>query len=43
LETTYTLIPGHKDGPSYTLLRVMREAGYKAPPDWRGFRELTEK
>lgn len=32
-----------RDGPSDTLLRVMEEYDFKAPPDWRGFRELTEK
>ena len=37
------MIPGHKDGPSNTLLSVLREYDYKAPPNWKGFRELTEK
>ena len=31
------------DGPSETLLAVMREHGMVAPPGWAGFRELTEK
>ena len=43
LETTQTMIPDWKDGPSSTLLNVMKESDYKAPSDWRGFRELTEK
>jgi len=42
-ETTYNMIPGLKDGPSNTLLSVLKEYGYKAPPDWKGYRELTEK
>lgn len=31
------------DGPSQTLLDVMATHGNVAPPDWKGFRELTEK
>eukprot|EP00899_Mesostigma_viride_P006218 jgi/Mesvir1/15598/Mv03208-RA.1 len=31
------------DGPSTTLLGVMRAHGNISPPDWKGFRELTEK
>mgnify|MGYP000972596083 CR=1 FL=1 len=37
------MIPGHVDGPSNTLLEVIAENGGKAPLDWRGYRELTEK
>ena len=32
-----------RDGPSQTLLEVMGDHGFKAPYDWEGFRELTEK
>ena len=31
------------DGPSAALLAVMAAHGFKAPPGWAGFRELTEK
>ena len=31
------------DGPSQVLLGVMEKHGWKAPPGWKGFRELTEK
>lgn len=31
------------DGPSSTLITVMQEYGFKAPSDWKGYRELTEK
>mmetsp|Transcript_38360 Transcript_38360/g.46273 ORF Transcript_38360/g.46273 Transcript_38360/m.46273 type:complete len:879 (+) Transcript_38360:388-3024(+) len=31
------------DGPTDSLLHVMEEHGFKAPPNWRGYRELTEK
>lgn len=31
------------DGPSMTLLEVMKEYNYTAPDDWKGFRSLTEK
>lgn len=37
------MIPEHKDGPSNTLLEVIHSCGGKAPKDWKGFRELTEK
>ena len=37
------MIPDHKDGPSNTLLEVIRSSGGKAPNDWKGYRELTEK
>ncbi|CAD8157087.1 unnamed protein product [Paramecium octaurelia] len=40
---TLTMIPEHKDGPSNTLLEVINSAGGRAPYDWKGFRELTEK
>lgn len=35
------LIPD--DGPSKTLLGVMREHDFQAPEEWDGYRELTEK
>ena len=31
------------DGPSMSLLRVMEEHDFKAPTNWKGYRELTEK
>ena len=31
------------DGPSSTLLNFMATHHYQAPPDWPGYRELTEK
>ena len=31
------------DGPSTALLEVMAAYDFKAPPDWKGYRELTEK
>jgi hypothetical protein len=31
------------DGPSSTLLEYMAKHSFEAPPDWPGFRELTEK
>ncbi|CAD8181513.1 unnamed protein product [Paramecium octaurelia] len=40
---TLTMIPEHKDGPSNTLLEVIHSSGGRAPYDWKGFRELTEK
>jgi hypothetical protein len=36
-------IEDYKDGPSNTLLQVIKEEGGKAPSSWAGFRELTEK
>ena len=33
----------HEDGPTKTILEVMGGTGFQAPPDWKGFRELTEK
>jgi class 3 adenylate cyclase len=42
-ETTQTMLPDLRDGPSSTILNVMKENDYKAPPEWRGYRELTEK
>lgn len=32
-----------EDHPSRVLLEVMEENGFKSPPSWRGYRELTEK
>ena len=34
---------GHIDGPSNTLLEVIKENNGKAPGDWKGFRILTDK
>ena len=31
------------DGPSLSLLQVMEKHDFKAPANWRGYRELTEK
>ncbi|CAD8192818.1 unnamed protein product [Paramecium pentaurelia] len=42
-QKTLTMIPEHKDGPSNTLLEVIHSCGGKAPKDWKGYRELTEK
>ena len=43
-EMTLKMLPNReKDGPSNTLLNFMSEFGFRAPHDWRGFRELTEK
>ena len=37
------MIQDRPDGPSNTLLSVIQENGGKAPIDWKGYRELTEK
>ena len=37
------MLPNYKDGPSNTLIEVIKENGGKAPKDWKGFRPLTEK
>eukprot|EP01016_Furgasonia_blochmanni_P056965 TRINITY_DN980_c0_g2_i8.p1 TRINITY_DN980_c0_g2~~TRINITY_DN980_c0_g2_i8.p1 ORF type:complete len:532 (+),score=119.26 TRINITY_DN980_c0_g2_i8:113-1708(+) len=42
-EQTLDMIPGHKDGPSNTLLDVIESHGGRAPSDWEGVRVLTEK
>ena len=34
---------GYFDGPSNTLLEVIKENNQKAPKDWQGYRVLTEK
>lgn len=34
---------GYEDGPSRTLLSFIRQYNFKAPEDWAGYRELTEK
>jgi hypothetical protein len=31
------------DGPISTLETVMQEYSFKAPAEWKGYRELTEK
>lgn len=33
-------VRGSPDGPSLSILRVMEEHHFKAPPDWEGWREL---
>ena len=33
-------IRGCPDGPSLSLLRVMREHNFRAPADWEGWRDL---
>jgi hypothetical protein len=37
------MIPDYIDGPSNTLLSVIHDNNEKAPSNWNGFRELTEK
>ena len=37
------MIPDYIDGPSNTLLSVIHDNNEKAPTNWNGFRELTEK
>ena len=37
------MIPRHKDGPSKTLIEVIKNQGEKPPSTWKGFRPLTEK
>jgi len=32
-----------KEGPSKTLLNFMGKFNFTAPPDWKGYRALTEK
>ncbi|CAD8115536.1 unnamed protein product [Paramecium primaurelia] len=41
-EETLNLLPNYKDGPSNTLLRVIKEEPYLRN-NWKGYRELTEK
>lgn len=43
LTKTYKLIPGHLDGPSNTLLEVIKSYNGQPPEDWKGYRALTEK
>ena len=38
-----TMLPDIVDGPSNTLLEVIKENNGKAPSGWKGFRVLTEK
>jgi class 3 adenylate cyclase len=42
-EETLEAIPGRIDGPSKTLLNFMASHRFKRPPNWEGFRELTQK
>ena len=37
------LVTKPEDGPTVSLLAVLEGYGYKAPENWKGFRELTEK
>jgi hypothetical protein len=37
------MIPHINDGPSHTLLEIIKENQGKAPNNWKGYRELTEK
>jgi hypothetical protein len=37
------MIHGHEDGPSKTLIDVIKENHGKAPGDWKGYRVLTDK
>lgn len=32
-----------RDGPTIEVYRYMEEYGFKAPPEWKGYRDLTEK
>ncbi|CAD8178473.1 unnamed protein product [Paramecium octaurelia] len=41
-EETLNFLPNYKDGPSNTLLRVIKEEPYLRN-NWKGYRELTEK
>lgn len=46
LEKTLIYYTGFTDGPSLTLLEVMKEHNFVAPTGsnpWKGYRELTEK
>ena len=36
------MLPNYREGPSNTLLRVMKEESY-LKNNWKGYRELTEK
>lgn len=31
------------DGPTKCIYNIMKEEGFKAPPDWAGHRVLNEK
>ena len=42
-ETLEDVLRMRDDGPSHTLLRVMKKHDFVAPPTWEGFRALTEK
>lgn len=37
------LLTKPNDGPTITLMNFMETLGFKAPVDWKGYRELTEK
>eukprot|EP01015_Nassula_variabilis_P007837 TRINITY_DN16087_c0_g1_i1.p2 TRINITY_DN16087_c0_g1~~TRINITY_DN16087_c0_g1_i1.p2 ORF type:complete len:113 (+),score=13.61 TRINITY_DN16087_c0_g1_i1:99-437(+) len=41
LEVCLNYVPN--DGPSNTILHVLKESDYICPADWKGYRELTEK
>jgi len=42
-ERTKTMIPGREDGPSNTILNFMSSLNGRAPPNWKGYRALTDK
>ena len=37
------VVKGGNDYPTRQLLNIMSETDFMAPPNWEGFRELTEK
>ena len=37
------MLPDITDGPSNTLLEVIKEHKGESPKDWKGYRVLTEK
>lgn len=42
-EKTTDFLPGYTDKPSKTLIGVMGDFDGLCPPDWKGYRELTDK
>lgn len=40
---TLNMINGRIDGPSNTLIEIIKNNNEEAPPNWKGYRELTEK
>lgn len=37
------LVKGMADGPTRSIMEVMKETKFVAPHDWAGYRALTEK